>query len=132
MTIVSSLCIDCSRSAILQHVVEGVCIQKVARPHHDIGRQMLAIVTYADAAHPRSAGALNTRDRILNNNALVWGHPNAFCRDEIDFRIRLASVHVFTCDDSVKDMSGRQHLEDCLDIRARRSGSNGLTPALPA
>lgn len=116
---------------MLQQIVEGVRIQQVESPHHNIGRQMLAMATHADAAHPRSPGALDTRDGIFYNNAAGWRYAETFCRENINFRIRLAFVHVFTGDNSFKHMSSRQDLKDRFDIGAGRGGSDCLTPSLP-
>src|SRR5262249_50323115 len=74
----TDLCVRYSRTAVQQQSIEGIRIQKIERAHHNIGRQMLAIVTYADAAHPGREGTLNTCDGIFNNNAAIARYSDAF------------------------------------------------------
>ncbi len=116
-------------AAALQQLVERVRLQKVKGLHHDIGGQMLPVVTYADALHACIARSLNAGDGVLYDDAPAGRCADSRSRSQIYLRIGLASVHIFSGDDALKKVASRQSLKHYLDVRPRRRRSNCLQPS---
>ena len=110
--------------------IESVRIQKVKRLHHDICGQLFAVVPNTDAAHTCSARSFNACNCVFDHNTSFWRHADSRSRRQEYFRIRLASAYVFRRDDRLEQMTRPEGLEDNLDIRARRRGSDSLKPSL--
>ena len=67
---------NCWLSAILQQIVEDVRVQKVERSHHNICRQMLAILAHADAFHSGGARGFDAVLARLLQRCNAWArHP---------------------------------------------------------
>jgi hypothetical protein len=83
-------------TAVPEQAIEGPLIQKVERSHHNISRQMLAILAHADAFHPGGTRSIDTVLGIFYNDATLGRDAQFGAGDQEHFRVRLTSVYIFS------------------------------------
>ena len=124
------LLVSDGRAAPLQQCFEGVRLEEIKRLDYEISAQILTVVTYAYGAHACTTCAFDTGDGVFYHNAPLGRYADSRGRSQIDFRIRFSLADIFSRDDRLKRVSGRQRCKDHLDVRTRRRRGNCLKPSL--
>jgi len=89
-----------------EQAIEGGLIEKVERTHHNVCRQVLAILAHADAFHSGGVCGFDTVLGVFNNDAMLGRDIQFGGGDEEHFWIRLAPVHIISRHDSLKELAG--------------------------
>lgn len=85
-----------------EQAIEGILIQKVERSHHNIGRQMLAVLTHADAFHPGGSRRFDAVLGVFYNDAMFERDTQFVGRGKEHFRVRLTPVYIVSRYNSLK------------------------------
>jgi hypothetical protein len=104
----------------LKKFIEGIRVELIERLHNHISLQMITVVSYADATHACAPCPLDSGSSIFHDNATSGQGSHPRSSYQIHFRIRFAAVDIFSGDDALENVAGRQSLKYRIDVRARR------------